>query len=793
MMELNGEWRLSSPQYPHINTAMQLPGDHYSALLAGEFIPDPYYASNEADVQWPAYCDWHLSKTLRLDILPQCRKLTLTLNKVDTFASLYINNQLVVRCSNAFQQYQINILPFLNVGDNHFEWRFQSAAKQAHKHAAALPFPVPWAEGNNQIPHMNTIRKPQCHSGWDWGICLPVCGVFTPIQLVEINEQEMYHVDVEQQWHDLTQVSVVVTITHRPAPPATVQVEFASQRLAVTTDAYSRKTRVVVDVNNPILWWPNGYGDAHLYPLQITLDQQRIQKQIGLRQLVLRTRPDQNGNEMVFVVNGIDITAKGANWIPVDAMPGRITPARYHNLLEAAKEANMNMIRVWGGGDYEQDIFYQLCDQLGLLVWQDLMFACAQYPSTAEFLVEVEQEVEHQVSRLKHHACLALWCGDNEVIGSLNWYPESRHNREKYLINYDRLNRMLEETVTRCDPSRRFWASSPCNGELDFGDAWHDDNKGDMHFWDVWHSGKSFSAYREVSPRFCSEFGYQSWPSLPEVKQFLPDEAHNITAQAFEHHQKNARGTSIITEMFTRYFRFPDCFEQMLYLSQVQQAMAISTAVESWRAKSPHCRGMLYWQLNDNWPVSSWSSIEYSGRWKQLHYHAVRFYQPLLACFSEQSEQVCLHAINDSRDAKALCGEVLWLSWEGELRERWVIDEIIPSDRNQVVWRREKRSFQAESGALYFVSQSEPTRNTFWLPAEPKRLPLQHAVISVQMDGQRVRLQSDLPVLYVHLEHSGVTRFSDSSFFLLPGMARTIEIVEGALNEDEELRVYQLI
>ncbi len=260
----------------------------------------------------------------------------------------------------------------------------------------------------------------------------------------------------------------------------------------------------------------------------------------------------------------------------------------------------------------------------------------------------MREELRYQVRRLKDHPSLALWCGDNEVIGAIGWYDESKANRERYVVNYDRLNRVLAEEVEKADPARRFWPSSPCNGDLDFGDAWHDDGKGDMHFWDVWHSGKSFDAYQCVKPRFCSEFGYQSWPSLPTVKTFAPDGDWNVTSPSFESHQKNARGNSIITEMFTRYFRFPNGFDNMLYLSQVQQAMAIRTASEFWRAQKPVNRGILYWQLNDCWPVSSWSSIEYSGRWKMLHYHARHFFAPQMATFIHDSEGLSLHVVNDS-------------------------------------------------------------------------------------------------------------------------------------------------
>lgn len=283
--------------------------------------------------------------------------------------------------------------------------------------------------------------------------------------------------------------------------PATLTVSFDDQTHQIDVPATRTGTHQVqhtFTITDPKRWWPAGYGEQPLYPLTVSLNEQSITKQIGLRKLTLDTTVDDIGSAMTFMVNDCAITAKGANWIPLDALPARHTPERYRRLLEDAVAANMNMIRIWGGGMYEYDIFYELCDELGILIWQDLMFACALYPSTPDFLADVEKEVRDQVRRLADHPSLALWCGDNEVIGAINWYPESRANREKYVVNYDRLNRMLAQTVAQEDPTRSFWASSPCNGELDFGDAWHDDNCGDMHFWDVWHSGKSLDAYHSV-------------------------------------------------------------------------------------------------------------------------------------------------------------------------------------------------------------------------------------------------------------------------------------------------------
>ncbi|HIF9238796.1 TPA: beta-mannosidase [Photobacterium damselae] len=823
---LDGQWQLTSPQHSHIAIPCTLPGDVHSALLAAELIVDPYFAENESLVQWVGESDWLLTREFEVsqEMLDH-HAIDLTLSFVDTVADIQINQHSVLHCSNQFQTYHQEVKSTLKLGINHISILLKRSDIEAKVRAEKLPFPIPWAEGNNQIPHMNTLRKTQCHAGWDWGICLLVSGVYQSITLEPLNTTRLVNVRTTQNWLSSEHCQLELAITYQALAAFEQQqltIDFNQQvhTIALPIDNQdidkNHTLYYTIDVHQPKRWWPAGYGEQPLYPLEITLNEQSITKQIGFRQLELDTSLDDIGSKMQFVVNGQTITAKGANWIPLDAMPSQQTPERYRQLLQNAVDANMNMIRVWGGGTYEQDCFYQICDELGLLVWQDLMFACALYPSTVEFIQEVEQEVIQQIDRLADHPCLALWCGDNEVIGAINWYPESRQYREKYVVNYDRLNRVLAQIVEKHDPSRRFWASSPCNGELDFGDAWHDDNCGDMHFWDVWHSGKSLDAYYQVKPRFCSEFGYQSWPSLPTVKTFADYDEWNVTSPTFESHQKNKRGNSIITEMFTRYFRFPSNFANMLYLSQVQQALAIKTASEYWRAHKNHCRGILYWQLNDCWPVSSWSSIEYTGRWKQLHYHAKRFFAPQLVTFIQQDNGLLtLSAINDEHKAVNYQGQVLQLSWQGDILQTWPINGELTSDSSDIIWQHFMNTSNInEKDHFYHVEitiecysgsnnrQTSKIENDYF-PTVFKQAKLQpgkiHAQVIEDELGIIIELDCEEPCLFVHLEvDDHLSRFSDSSFTLLPstcsGYKKQIRYI-GLLNKDcieKQLKIYHL-
>ncbi|MEC6882904.1 beta-mannosidase [Photobacterium piscicola] len=783
-ISLDGQWLLTSPQHSHISIPCSLPGDVHSALIQADLLPQPYFGCNEELIQWVGESEWQLTTdfTLTTEQLT-ATAIDLNLSFVDTMAIVSINGTQVLTCSNMFRLYQVNVQPYLQQGVNHISIALARNDSEAQRRAEKLPFPVPWAVGNNQIPHMNTLRKTQCHAGWDWGICLLSTGVYNSLTLTPVYDTRLHHVRTQQAWLPNGDCEVTVNVdceVLRDCAEQALEINFDKQVHTIAIDNTNNGIKTVTStliVKDPQRWWPAGYGEQPLYPLTVTLNNHTITKKLGLRELTLDTQTDAIGSAMTFVVNGNAITAKGANWIPLDALPSSQTPARYRQLLEDAVAANMNMIRVWGGGMYEHDIFYELCDELGLLVWQDLMFACALYPSTPEFLADVELEIVDQVKRLADHPSLALWCGDNEVIGAIGWYDESKHNREKYVVNYDRLNRMLQQIVEQYDPSRHFWASSPCNGELDFGDAWHDDNRGDMHFWDVWHSGKSFDAYHSVKPRFCSEFGYQSWPSLPTVKTFADSEDWNVTSPTFEQHQKNGRGNSIMTEMFTRYFCFPVGFANMLYLSQVQQAIAIKTATEFWRAHKQHCRGILYWQLNDCWPVSSWSSIEYTGRWKQLHHHAKRFFAPVMATFIQQPQQpLTLHVVNDHHQPMPISGTVIKADWQGNVLATWQLDTQLATDSSDIVWQTEDILTATETKQVFYhvsltCADGSVTENTHY-PCLFKHAQLQNPIINTEWhqdnDTIWLELDTDCPALFVEPQLECQGRFSDSSFTLLP-------------------------
>lgn len=549
VVTLDGHWHLNDAHGDHACT-MTVPGDGITALHAAGLIPDPYWGRNEYGLRWICNRDWVLRRSFTL----AHPGVDLVLSGLDTVATVAVNGVEILHADNAFRTWRVDLSAVARVGENDIAITFRAVTKAAADAQAAQPFFVPYIAANSPISNGNMIRKPACDFGWDWNIALAPFGLYGAARIEERDAPRIDRLAITQD-HVPGMATLTVTAHLSQAMGDDFAITFAGQSLTgvVDTDTIT----AIFDVENPALWWPAGLGAQVLHDLTVDVGGVVAHRRIGLRQMELVTEKDAAGLGFKFRINGVDVFAKGANWIPADALAGRITDAATRDLLQSAVDANMNMIRVWGGGRYEPDSFYDACDELGLMVWQDFMFSCNLYPSTPEFLANVEQEVRENVARLHHHASLALWCGDNELVGALTWFEESRKDRDRYLVNYDRLNRAIEATLKATDPAALWWPSSPTPGKMSFGDAWHDDGSGDMHFWSVWHEGRDFDHYRDVSPRFCSEFGFQSYPSMDVIRRFAGPDDMNIAAPVLESHQKNKGGNARIAETMFRYFRWP--------------------------------------------------------------------------------------------------------------------------------------------------------------------------------------------------------------------------------------------
>ena len=671
MLDLaDGGWTLSDETGTY-SVPFHLPGDGITALERAGIIDDPYRGRNEYATRWVSERDWTAQRGFDHDGSPS----DLVIEGLDTVAEVVLNGTTVLQATNAHRRWRVDVSGALVAGRNRIEIRFRSPVREAAARAERMPFPIPYQQVNGPIPHANMLRKPQCDFGWDWNIALGGFGLSGGIALCPKGPRIG---------------DVIVTQAHRPGLAEVTLAVQAEGLDEVTARLCGHEARapvrggvahLVLTIPEPVLWWPAGLGAQALHDLDLTGPGAPARRlRIGLREMRLISEPDAAGRSFGVQVNGRAVFARGANWIPADALHGRITPEAVRGLLQSAVDANMNMLRVWGGGRYEPDWFYDACDELGLMVWQDFMFACHLYPSTPDFLAEITAEVRDVVARIGHHAAIALWCGDNELIGALTWFPESRADRDRYLVNYDRLNRTVEAALFSVLPGANWWPSSPSPGPLAFGDAWHDDSSGDMHFWSVWHEGRDFDHYRDVRPRFCSEFGFQSYPSMSVIRRFAAPEDWNIASPVMESHQKNPGGNARIAETMFRSFRFPVDFPNFVYLSQVQQGLAIKTAVTQWRSLKPHCQGTLYWQLNDTWPVCSWSSLDHGGGWKLLHHMAARFYAPVTVVAVPEAGGITLRAVNDGPGPVALTVRARAVAMDGTARPLAEAGVTVPTD-----------------------------------------------------------------------------------------------------------------
>ncbi len=664
-MFINGKWEICCVEKAEHKYTSNIPVDNLRLIVEAKKLPHPYEKQNEKLYQWLGTTTWKYSSDFDITESDYAKEsAVLFLEKIDTIADVLINGNNVCKCENYFSSYYFDIKENINVGKNKIEIIIYGSETEALKEAEKLEYPIPHSQYPVQSQHRNLIRKTQCHSGWDWGPCFMVSGIYTEPEIIfgdgVIIEGVITRISPISEIKDNCEWLLEADIHLHNALDKNVNIneikisidELGCNASIKNIDVKSGKDFVTIKLNvsGGKLWWPNGYGQQNLYKMKAEIDNDKYDCSIGLRDIKGRSLEDEYGKSLVFSVNGVDIFCKGGNWIPANCMPSLDSEDMYRHLLESMKTANMNMVRIWGGGQYEHDKFYDICDELGILIWHDFMFACSLYPTDKKFLKNVDDEVRYQLKRLSHHASIALWCGNNEDIGAINWYEESKSNPLRYIVDYDRLNEgIIGNAVKSLDKDRLWWPSSPCAGENDYSDAFHDDKRGDMHNWMVWHEGKPFESYLDVQPRFCSEFGFQSFPSMSTIHTYAEADEINPTSPNMLYHQRNPRGNQIIIETMARYFMFPfKDVADFIYLSQVQQAWAIRYAVDAWRSSRPICMGILYWQINDIWPVASWSSIEYSGHWKILHYEAKRFFEMLYGSLYIKEDKLLGFIINDN-------------------------------------------------------------------------------------------------------------------------------------------------
>ena len=644
-----------------------VPGCVHTDLRRAGAIPDHLRGTNEAGLQWIDERAWEYSAEFEAGAALLGEEVVeLVADGLDTVATVRLNGTEVARTENMFIGYRWDVKPLLREGPNRLSIRFDSAMRYIRtERTGHRP-----REINDPVGGCTIIRKEQCQFGWDWGPRYVTAGIWRDIRLEGWSVNRLDGVAVTQ--HHARNGTVTLTL----APELARRGSRAVCRWRISNGfavSSGEGTRIVI--RRPRLWWPNGQGDPSLYTLEVDVAGPggvavgKWTRRIGLRTISLDRHRDHWGESFQFVVNGRPVFAKGANWIPADCFVAGLGRAAYARDLEAAVAANMNMVRVWGGGIYESEDFFDLCDELGLLVWQDFMFACTLYPGDERFVASTRAEAEYQVRRLRHRASLALWCGNNE-IWSLNARELTDPKKKRWRADYDRLfHRVLPSVVRRLGGETAYWPSSPWRGNEDSGHA-AGEKRGDTHFWDVWHGRNPVTDYEKWAFRFASEFGMQSYSSSATQAALYPSGDRNVFGPVMETHQKNKVGSQIILDYVSRRYRFPKGQDALIYLSQLNQAHCVQTGVAHYRRLMPHCMGSLYWQLNDCWPVASWSSIEFSGRWRALHYAARRFYAPALVSAHVPGDEV--FGINNYRSSTVRLVH-LHTSFDGSRTARGVV------------------------------------------------------------------------------------------------------------------------
>ena len=640
-LSLNGAWTLSVSGGEFGPVPATVPGSVYNDLLAAGRIPDPFYRDNENEALKLMEHDFTYAREFEVpEDLTECDAVLLRCEGLDTLAEISVNGRAVGRADNMHRTWEFDVKGALKSGANSIRVVLRSPTKFIREAYEKDP-----CDGSTDamrgFPH---LRKAHCMFGWDWGPRLPDAGIWRDIGLIGVERARLWDVRVHQEHRGDGTVGVTVgtRVENLDLDGASYDFEVAltapDGRTITATERCTTAANVALNVERPRLWWPNGYGDQPLYTVTARLlkngaELDRWEKRIGLRTLTVKRQKDQWGEGFCHQVNGVSVFAMGADYIPEDNLLARVTPERTRRLLEDAKAAHMNLIRVWGGGYYPVDWFYDACDELGLMVWQDFMFACAAYRLTDAFEANLRAEFTDNIRRLRHHASLALWCGNNEMegfIGAGLWVIDKRQQAD-YIKLFEYIIPKLLKTE---DPDTFYWPSSPSSGGS--FDKPHDPDRGDVHYWDVWHGMKPFSDYRNHLFRYVSEFGFQSFPCMETIDSFTLPEERNVFSYVMEKHQRNASANGKIAEYLSQTYLYPSTLDAFVYASQLLQAQAMQYGVEHWRRNRGRCMGAVVWQLNDCWPVVSWASIDYYGRWKALHYYEKRFFAPVLVSCHEE-------------------------------------------------------------------------------------------------------------------------------------------------------------
>ncbi|WP_123041771.1 beta-mannosidase [Cohnella candidum] len=792
----------------------QVPGCVHTDLLRNGKIEDPFYGTNEKDLQWIDRKDWVYETEFDVpeNVLSQSMR-ELVFEGLDTYAEVYLNDQHLLSTDNMFRTYRAEVHHLLRASGNKLSITFRSPIQEGLAKLEAYGYGLPATNDDSVTGGLGDTkvsvfsRKAPYHFGWDWGPRFVTSGIWRDAALCGWSGYRIRDLFIRQEEVSEASARFTAVLEIEAEAAGTVRLnvfaEGFEQAKEVKLAAGVQTVEMAGEIRDPKLWWCRGYGEPSLYDFKaaLTVNGQTIDERAvrtGLRSIRLVRNPDTHGTSFYFEVNGVPVFAKGANHIPNDSFVTEVTYERYRHEVASAAESNYNMLRVWGGGIYEHDMFYELCDEYGILVWQDFMFACSMYPGDEAFLANVKREAEDNMRRLRKHPCIALWCGNNEIDGAWSHYNEeggwgwkklyTAEQRERIWADYEAVfHDVLPEVVERMAPGADYWPSSPMQaltGDID-QHATKSSAHGDIHFWAVWHESEPFENYNHNIGRFMSEYGFQSFPEYKSVRAYARDEDMELESEVMLHHQKHKSGNQLIREYSGMYLKEPKDFVSFLYMSQVLQAEAMKMAIESHRRRKGFCMGTLYWQINDCWPVASWSSMDYLGRWKAVQYFARKSFKEVLLSIAETEGEVAFHVVSDLLRPVQGTLIVRLLDFEGRVLKEQAVPVTVESNAAAVVFSLQSAEWlegHPSDGVVLAAELAEDagdsldTTEHYFVPS--KLLALEApAITATEVEGSggaTFVLTTDRLAKQVYLEADVDGIFSDNFFDLVPGIPKTV-------------------
>lgn len=768
----------------------KVPGTVHTDLYNNKIIQNPFFGNNEKDLQWIENETWEYQTSFKISKEELKNQNTiLQLEGLDTYAEVFLNNEKILDANNMFRTWKVEVKNNLKVGKNNLKIIFKSAVEIGKAKAQKLPYTLPEKE-------RIFSRKAQYHFGWDWGPRFVTSGIYRPIKLLFWNNATIENVKYEQE--ELNEVIAKLNFK------VTVDCQFAGNydlKINGVQKVFElKKGSNVLDftyeIKNPKLWWTNGLGKANLYPFEISLSKSKVQLSlkklnIGLRTIELVQEKDSIGKSFYFKLNGKPVFMKGANYIPPDSFLPSATTSTYKEIVQNAVDANMNMLRVWGGGVYAEDTFYDECDKNGILVWQDFMFACAMYPGDSDFLDNVKNEVIDNVTRLQNHPSIALWCGNNENDEgwkNWGWQKQFKYSKQDSIQIWNDYEKLFQQLIPKTLDSllskkeNRYWPSSPSIG---WGKK-ESLTQGDSHYWGVWWGKEPFEIYKQKVGRFMSEYGFQGMPNIETLEKVIRKEDMNFPSEAFKNHQKHPTGFETINEYMARDFPVPKSLENYNYVSQILQAYGMKTAIEAHRLTKPYCMGSLYWQLNDCWPVTSWSTLDYYGNWKASHYQVKESFAPTLLMVTEITNGLSIIGSNDNLEEQKGTLNAKLIDFSG--KELWAASKecTLDTEKNtncMDILFTELPKFVKEKTVLQLELLCKNKKIVaYHYFVKPKELQLEKPTIEMKVVGETlIELKANKLVKNLYLQ-SNDSFFKENYFDLLPGISKIIKTDKPSVN-----------